>query len=219
MNNRKNLIIDYIDKKIEKLKKIKILNESFQLKFKSNSFSNSFVNSFLCSLIKVKKNKNTTINLSTDAIEFKDKSLDIKKVELLCSKLMPWRKGPFKINELYIDSEWKSNIKWNRINKHIIIKDKIICDIGTGNGYYLYKFLQYKPKLIIGLDPHPKYMLQFFLFEYIKPNKKISFLPIGWQNCHELNKKIDVIVCMGVLYHQKNPIQFLKSLKKPLRLK
>ena len=33
----------------------------------------------------------------------------------------PWRKGPFKFAEVELDSEWRSDLKWNRI------KDKIYC--------------------------------------------------------------------------------------------
>ena len=34
----------------------------------------------------------------------------IKETALL---MKPWRKGPFQINDLFIDSEWQSQIKYN----------------------------------------------------------------------------------------------------------
>ena len=34
------------------------------------------------------------------------------------SGLMPWRKGPFQIADVYIDCEWRSNLKWDRVAPH-----------------------------------------------------------------------------------------------------
>lgn len=42
-------------------------------------------------------------------------------------KLIPWRKGPFKIFDLEIDSEWQSNIKYNLIRPYFNLKDKIVA--------------------------------------------------------------------------------------------
>ena len=44
---------------------------------------------------------------------------DLVKVERPLMQLRPWRKGPFSINELYIDSEWRSDMKWDRIKSAI----------------------------------------------------------------------------------------------------
>ena len=45
--------------------------------------------------------------------------------------LIPWRKGPFKIFDLEIDSEWQSNLKYNLLRPHFNLKNKIlrICRI------------------------------------------------------------------------------------------
>ncbi|MEQ9562391.1 MAG: DUF1698 domain-containing protein, partial [Woeseiaceae bacterium] len=56
--------------------------------------------------------------------------------ELLLS-LVPWRKGPFDICGVVIDSEWQSNRKWDRVSKHIRpLRDRQVLDVGCGNGYY-----------------------------------------------------------------------------------
>ncbi len=67
--------------------------------------------------------------------------------------MQPWRKGPFKVFDTFIDSEWRSFIKYNLISTHFDIKDKIVGDIGCNNGYYLFRMLKEKPKKIIGFDP------------------------------------------------------------------
>ncbi len=61
-------------------------------------------------------------------------------------KLIPWRKGPFKIFGLEIDSEWQSNLKYNLIRPHFNLKDKVVADIGCNNGYYMFRyFREYTP--------------------------------------------------------------------------
>ena len=40
-------------------------------------------------------------------------------IEKMAKMLKPWRKGPFKINNLFIDMEWKSYIIWNPLNPHL----------------------------------------------------------------------------------------------------
>ena len=48
--------------------------------------------------------------------------------------LIPWRKGPFNLFGLEIDSEWQSNIKYNLIRPHFNLKDKVVADIGCSIG-------------------------------------------------------------------------------------
>ena len=56
---------------------------------------------------------------------------DLVKVEKLLMQLRPWRKGPFSINELYIDSEWRSDMKWDRIKSEIgDLHGQRVLDIG-----------------------------------------------------------------------------------------
>ena len=52
-------------------------------------------------------------------------SEEFEVIEKTAKKLIPWRKGPFKIFGLEIDSEWQSNIKYNLIRPHFNLKDKV----------------------------------------------------------------------------------------------
>jgi len=38
---------------------------------------------------------------------------DAEKIKETALLMKPWRKGPFQINDLFIDSEWQSQIKYN----------------------------------------------------------------------------------------------------------
>ena len=90
----------------------------------------------------------------------------IKETALL---MKPWRKGPFQINDLFIDSEWQSQIKYNLLEPHFDLKDKIVGDIGCNNGYYLFRMLSQAPKKLIGFDPSAIYYSQFqFINHFIK---------------------------------------------------
>ena len=134
----------------------------------------------------------------------------------LAKMLMPWRKGPFKINDIFIYSEWKSYIKWNCLKPHLNLKNKDILDVGCNNGYYMFRMLEFSPKSITGFDPSALFNLQFeFINSFIKSN--IEYKLLGVEHIPFYEKKFDVIFCMGVLYHRRDPIDMLKELKAGLK--
>jgi len=133
----------------------------------------------------------------------------------LAYSLRPWRKGPFKIFDTFIDSEWQSFIKYNLLEPYFDIKDKKVADIGCNNGYYMFKMLEHKPKKLVGFDPSPLYKTQFdFINHFIKSD--IVFEMLGVEHLDIYDEKFDVIFCLGVLYHRSDPVGTLKSLKKAL---
>ncbi len=129
--------------------------------------------------------------------------------------LMPWRKGPFQIGELFIDTEWKSNIKYNLIRKHFDLKDKKVADIGCNNGYYMFRMQEDNPKLLVGFDPSPLYKTQFdFINHFAKTD--IVYELLGVEHLEFYEEKFDTIFCLGVLYHRSDPVAMLKSLYRGL---
>ena len=145
-------------------------------------------------------------NLSAEQAE------QIKQTALL---MKPWRKGPFQINDLFIDSEWQSHIKYNLLEPHFNLKDKIVGDIGCNNGYYLFRMLTHKPKKLIGFDPSAMYYSQFqFMNHFIKSD--IVYELLGVEHVAFYEHKFDVLFCLGVLYHRSDPVAMLKSLFKGL---
>ena len=151
-----------------------------------------------------------------NTIKIDVENIDMKKTKELAKMLKPWRKGPFKINDLLIDSEWKSYIKWNIIKPHLDLKDKDILDVGGNNGYYAFRMLEFNPKSIEIFDPSALFNLQFeFINSFIKSNIKYKLL--GVEHIQIYPKKFDIIFCMGVLYHRPDPITMLKELKKGLK--
>jgi len=133
-------------------------------------------------------------------------------------KLIPWRKGPFKIFDLEINSEWQSNIKYNLIRPYFYLKDKIVADIGCNNGYYMFRMLEDKPKKLVGFDPSVLSLHQFeFINHFVKSD--IVYEMLGVEHLELYNHKFDFIFMLGVLYHRADPIGTLKSLAKGLNSK
>lgn len=142
----------------------------------------------------------------------KEESSQIKETALL---MKPWRKGPFGINDLFIDSEWQSQIKYNLLEPHFDLRDKVVGDIGCNNGYYLFRMFSQKPKKLIGFDPSAIYYSQFqFLDHYIKSD--IVYELLGVEHVEFYEHKFDTLFCLGVLYHRSDPVAMLKSLFKGL---
>lgn len=153
-----------------------------------------------------------TIEITLDK-EYSKRNLNqIKKSAKL---MLPWRKGPFKIDSLFIDSEWQSFIKYSIIEPHFNLKDKIVADIGCNNGYYMFRMLKHKPKKLIGFDPSALTYMQFeFINKFIKSD--IVYELLGIEHVEFYEHKFDTLFCLGVLYHRSDPIGSLKSLYKAL---
>ena len=141
--------------------------------------------------------------------------VQIKTLEKELLKLSPWRKGPFNIFGLEIDSEWCSDKKWQRIQSHLPnIKGMKIADIGCSNGYYSYKLLGLKPDLIVGMDKTALYVMQFLALKfYTKQIQELVVLPCSSEEFDFKKINFDLVLSMGILYHSKNPCNHLNSLK------
>ena len=152
-----------------------------------------------------------TIKISSETL----KNDDIQEIKDLAWALRPWRKGPFDVFGTFIDSEWKSYIKYNLLESHFDLENKCVADIGCNNGYYLFRMLEQKPKKLVGFDPSIHYKTQFdFINHFVKSD--IEFELLGIEHLPFYENKFDVIFCLGVLYHRSDPINSLKALYKGL---
>ncbi|HGE5060035.1 TPA: tRNA 5-methoxyuridine(34)/uridine 5-oxyacetic acid(34) synthase CmoB, partial [Klebsiella pneumoniae] len=85
-----------------------------------------------------------------------------KKTESLLRQLMPWRKGPFHVHGIHIDTEWRSDWKWDRVLPHISpLQGRYVLDVGCGSGYHLWRMVGEGAKLAVGIDPSPLFLCQF----------------------------------------------------------
>lgn len=133
-------------------------------------------------------------------------------------QLCPWRKGPFNIFGIKVDSEWQSWMKWDRLKEHIgDIKGKRILDIGSNNGYYMFKIAYNNPLMVIGLEPQSSFYFQYLAIQKFLKQDNVFCFPITYEKFIKMDKYFDMVFCMGIIYHQKSPIQMLKSIHENLR--
>ena len=170
-------------------------------------------------LLPQKTTKKPILNLSTISINgvgLTNKEKDITKKSLKI--LNPWRKGPFLIDDIFIDSEWKSNIKWNRIkNMTSPLNNKTILDVGCGNGYYSLRMIGDGAKLVIGIDPSILFMMQFKAIMNFMGDIPVYLLPLKLSELTNNQPFFDTVFSMGVLYHQKSPYIHLEQLYNSLK--
>jgi tRNA (mo5U34)-methyltransferase len=140
-----------------------------------------------------------------------------KQLMGLLKQFMPWRKGPFNIHGIHIDTEWRSDWKWDRVLPHIhSLKDRHVLDVGCGSGYHMWRMLAHDPKLVVGADPSQLFLMQFQAIKHFNPDPRIHLMPVGVEQLPDL-RAFDSVFSMGVLYHRKSPIDFLYQLKHQLR--
>ena len=135
-------------------------------------------------------------------------------------QLMPWRKGPFNFFGIGIDSEWRSDWKWQRLARHIpALQGQQILDVGCGNGYYAWRMLGAGARGVLGLEPNLLFTMQVQATRCYLAEKPFLSLPMRLQDfviwCPD--HRFDSVFSMGVLYHQRDPLQHLSDLASCLR--
>jgi tRNA (mo5U34)-methyltransferase len=145
-----------------------------------------------------------------------DKTRD--KIKFLLRKLMPWRKGPYNLFGVFIDTEWRSDWKWNRVLPHISpLVDRIILDVGCGNGYHCWRMYGAGARLVIGIDPMPLFFAQFeSVRHFVSGEYPVHFLPLGIDVMPDA-RCFDTVFSMGVFHHRRSPFDHLMKLKELLR--
>ncbi len=143
---------------------------------------------------------------------------DRKKLEALLLQFHPWRKGPFKIHGIAIDTEWRSDLKWQRLEDHIrSLTDRTVLDVGCGSGYHCFRMVGAGAKLVLGLDPGLVSVMQFFAVKHFTGNCPAYVLPLSLEQIEDNLRAFDTVFSMGVLYHRRSPFDHLYKLKSCLR--
>ena len=133
-------------------------------------------------------------------------------------RLNPWRKGPFDLCGVYINTEWRSDLKWNRIKDSIEPLDgRTILDVGCGNGYYAMRMRGMGARLVIGIDPTLLYVIQFLAICHFIQAEPVHVLPIRLHELPRGSNAFDTVFSMGVLYHQKSSEEHLSALMSSLK--
>ncbi len=130
----------------------------------------------------------------------------------------PWRKGPYDIHGIHIDTEWRSDWKWDRVRPHLqSLNDRVVLDVGCGNGYHCWRMAGEGAKLVVGVDPSALFVCQFFAMKNFLRDPRAWVLPLGIEDVPAAPDAFDTIFSMGVLYHRKSPIEHIEHLKSYLK--
>lgn len=125
---------------------------------------------------------------------------------------MPWRKGPFEVFGIEVDAEWRSERKWNRILPTLPnLTDQVIADIGSSNGYYMFRMAHHQPRLVLGFEP---YLHHYFAFQTLNRMAGLANLHtelLGVEHLGLFPESFDTIFLMGILYHHPSPIAILRE--------
>lgn len=132
----------------------------------------------------------------------------------------PWKKGPFSVFGHQIDSEWRSDIKWQRIDHELgDLTDQNVCDIGCNNGYFLWRLAARanRPRIIVGIEPMAAHWYSFQLLQRYIGLEGIYFEPFGVEHLDLMPDCFDTILCLGILYHHTDPVGLLRKMKTSLK--
>ncbi|WP_455219931.1 tRNA 5-methoxyuridine(34)/uridine 5-oxyacetic acid(34) synthase CmoB, partial [Kaarinaea lacus] len=157
------------------------------------------------------------INLNTASVTIGDKSdcdrETQQQLEEQLRLLWPWRKGPFNLFGIEIDTEWRSDMKWDRVFPHISpLKDRTILDVACGSGYHCWRMEGEGAGLVIGIDPTLVYVMQYHAMQRYIQSSKSFVLPFSTDNMPNISEAFDSVFSMGVLYHRRSPIDHLSHM-------
>ncbi len=160
----------------------------------------------------------STISLNANQVKVGEGSdLDELSRAMLLEQLKmfhPWRKGPYDVFGINIDTEWRSDWKWDRLKEHIAPLDKrLVLDVGCGNGYHCWRMLGSGAKMVVGVDPLLLNVLQFQVIRKLMGETPVYVLPMTLEQIPAETKAFDTVFSMGVLYHRRSPIDHLLELK------
>ncbi len=177
--------------------------------------------------------KASDVNLNADKLRIGSSkdciTTEQEDLEATLKTLHPWRKGPYALFGVDIDTEWHSDWKWQRIQPHIApLKNRSVLDVGCGNGYHMWRMLGEGARLVIGADPSQFFLVQFHTIKHFVlsqdnvQNLPIHIVPFKSEELPAFTQAykglgFDTVFSMGVLYHRLSPIDHLKELKSFMR--
>ena len=155
-----------------------------------------------------------------------------KQTNALLKKLMPWRKGGFLIGhgdqQIHIDTEWRSDWKWERVLPHISpLSGRRVLDVGGGSGYHGWRMAGAGASTVIVIDPSCLFYHQFMAIRHFVGEADrnefgrlaVNFIPVGLEALPASSQQgqlFHTVFCMGVLYHRASPFEHLEQLKAQL---
>ncbi|GFO68103.1 tRNA U34 carboxymethyltransferase [Geomonas limicola] len=130
----------------------------------------------------------------------------------------PWRKGPYRFFGVEIDTEWRSDWKWERVVPHIQpLTGRRVLDVGCGNGYHGWRMRGAGAAFVLGIEPFLLSVQQFLVMQHYLRDPRHHVIPVGIEEVPQDMACFDSVFSMGVLYHRRSPLDHLFQLKGCLR--
>jgi len=150
-------------------------------------------------------------------IDIQETDVGASNIEQSLRGLMPWRKGPFQFGSVSIDTEWRSDWKWERIASHLSdLEGRTVLDVGCGNGYHLWRMRKAGAALSLGIEPSLLYIKQFDAAQHFLQDRRVQMLPLTLEALPAPMNSFDTVFSMGVLYHRRDPQEHLAQLKQAM---
>ena len=163
------------------------------------------------------------VSLDTDSVTVECELDDARhrQCENLLRVLAPWRKGPYRLGGVSIDTEWRSDWKWQRVAPHLApLRGRRVLDVGGGNGYHAWRMTGAGAAFTLVIDPSPRFFWQLQAVRHFVGDAdggRTHFLPVGIEALPDNLATFDTVFSMGVLYHRPSPLEHLTQLKAALR--
>lgn len=141
---------------------------------------------------------------------------DLNALSETLKQLVPWRKGPLNLAGVEIDTEWRSDWKWQRIAPSVDLTDQRVLDIGAGNGYFGFQMLNVGARQVIACDPTLLFIGQYLAILHFAGAVRNLLLPLKFEAL-PAQSDFDYVFSMGVLYHRREPLEHLKQVRQQLR--
>lgn len=186
---------------------------------KSPSLRHGDIDRWLSSLARIACHDPSSISLSGRyvGIESDKSTADAAALGDNMMQLAPWRKGPFRIGPIEIDSEWRCDLKWQRFAERIDpLIGRRVLDVGGGNGYYSWRMRGAGAAAVLNIDPTTLFLMQFLAIDRFVRETEVAMLPITLEALPSI-EPFDTTFSMGVLYHRRDPIAHLRQLADTLR--
>lgn len=140
-------------------------------------------------------------------------SAAVSQLDAALGALRPWRKGPFSLFGVHVDTEWRSDWKWSRVARHLPghrLANAAVLDVGCGNGYFGWRLLGAGARLVVGVDPTLLFCMQHQAIARYTNDARNSVLPLRFEELPAT--PFDVVLSMGVVYHRRDPVAHVAAL-------